>query len=152
VLTASERFWSKVIKGPGCWEYMGAQRGGEDGKRYGAFWYCGAHVGAHVFSFAQTNGYWPKEKVCHTCDFTLCVRPDHLFEGTTQQNTADRDAKGRQAKGERQHLAKMTEDDVRSIRQEHAAGANYRQLAKKHGVWWTTIKQIVLRRTWKHIE
>jgi hypothetical protein len=33
--------------------------------------------------------------VCHLCDVPACVRPDHLFLGTKQQNTDNMWAKGR---------------------------------------------------------
>lgn len=33
--------------------------------------------------------------VCHTCDVRNCVRPSHLWLGTTLQNTQDKMAKGR---------------------------------------------------------
>jgi hypothetical protein len=33
--------------------------------------------------------------VCHRCDNPPCVRPDHLFLGTVQENNEDRERKGR---------------------------------------------------------
>lgn len=39
--------------------------------------------------------------VCHRCDVRNCVRPDHLFLGTNEDNVADRVAKGRTAKGDK---------------------------------------------------
>lgn len=41
------------------------------------------------------DGYF----VCHKCDTPACVNPDHLFVGTNADNVADRDKKGRVAKG-----------------------------------------------------
>lgn len=34
-------------------------------------------------------------KICHNCDNPPCVHPQHLFEGTTLDNNADRSSKGR---------------------------------------------------------
>lgn len=33
--------------------------------------------------------------ICHHCDNTLCVNPDHLFVGTHKTNSDDKYRKGR---------------------------------------------------------
>lgn len=45
----------------------------------------------------------------------------------------------------------LTEDDVREIRRQHAAGLAYGTLARWHKVTPATIANIVLRKTWKHV-
>lgn len=37
--------------------------------------------------------------ICHRCDNPQCINPKCMFKGTTQENTADRDAKGKGLKG-----------------------------------------------------
>lgn len=94
-----ERFWEKVERGEPdeCWLW----RAGTHGK-YGRFTAWGQSLGAHCVAWIITNGEIPKGLfVCHTCDTPLCCNPRHLWLGTTQQNTADRDAKQRTARGER---------------------------------------------------
>lgn len=67
---------------------------------YGRMWYE-RHVFAHRFSWMIHFGEIPKGmRVCHKCDVTICVNPDHLFLGTDADNMHDRDAKGRSCKGE----------------------------------------------------
>ena len=51
----------------------------------------------HVVSWIDANGRLPADGlyVCHHCDNPSCVRPEHLYEGTPAQNTADQISRGR---------------------------------------------------------
>lgn len=53
--------------------------------------------------------------------------------------------------GSRNSAAKLTEESVRVIRIEHAAGRSYDELAIEYGVKPCTIKGVVKRFTWKHV-
>lgn len=55
------------------------------------------------------------------------------------------------SRGEAHYRAKLTEDQVRAIRAEHAAGASYLALAARYGVGKTTIGHILAGRSWKHL-
>ncbi|MSX98133.1 MAG: hypothetical protein F2743_08480 [Actinobacteria bacterium] len=104
-------------------------------------------------AFYIGHGKDPGDKlVCHTCDNPLCVRPDHLFLGTTQENTADRSRKGRtrpgSGHGELNKNAKLTAADVLSIRQSKLAS---RALANKYNVTISAIQKIISFRTWGHL-
>lgn len=89
-------FWKKVRRKPGCWIWLA----GKDADGYGMFWWKNRQTRAHRFvvKFILGRDVEGKE-VCHTCDNPSCVRPDHLFVGTTKDNAQDREAKGRGIKG-----------------------------------------------------
>lgn len=90
--------------------------------------------------------------VCHACDNRLCCNPDHLFLGTTQENTDDRIRKGREARGAQSGVSKLTDRRVIAIRKAYSRGdVTYPQLAALHGVDRTTIGRIVRRVIWRHL-
>lgn len=85
----------------GCWEWTAAVRRWRrepwDGG-YGAFFYEGRVVRAHLFAYWYFFGEVPLGKVLlHGCDNRLCVNViDHVRPGTQLQNIADMVSKGRQ--------------------------------------------------------
>lgn len=134
-----------------CWIYGGALTG-EGYGTFGATNYPFPKL-AHRRMWTIFYGPIPEGRfVCHACDNPPCVNPAHLFLGTTQDNTADRHEKGRDARGERINTAKLTEGDVLAIRAEHAVlGLSTTTLGRKYGVSQPMISFIVRRENWTHI-
>lgn len=137
-----EKFWGKVDKsGPTqpnmntrCWVWRGSRRTGG----YGQFWLGDeGSEGAHRVSWLIHYGPVPPEMlVCHRCDNRACVRPAHLFLGTTQDNTADMIAKGRSP-----HV-RLSDDDVAEIRRILSVQITVSDLARRFGVDRRTIYRI----------
>ena len=64
-----ERFWSHVDVSSSCWNYTGGLFNG-----YGAFWYNGKNVRAHIFAFNLLEGNVPDGMVLdHLCRNKKCV-------------------------------------------------------------------------------
>ncbi len=156
--TLKERFWEKVDMAGDCWIWTGCTTA--PGK-YGRIVVDGKLELAHRVSWEMANGPIPEIEgsdfhgtcVCHSCDVKSCVNPAHLFLGTHQDNMDDMATKGRNAqpKGSKQHLAKMTESEVRSIRAALARGQTQQSLADIYGVVQTSISKIACGLTWGHV-
>ena len=94
----------------------------------------------------------PGEQSNHTCHRPGCINPDHLYVGSHQENMRDRQRLGRQARGEANGQSKLTDDNVREIRLRHATGAiSMLKLSFEYGVHNTIIRDVIMRKNWKHI-
>jgi hypothetical protein len=63
---------------------------------YGKHFAKGKTIIAHRWAWEIVNGPIPDGLlVCHKCDVTSCVNPDHLFIGTQKENLKDCRDKGR---------------------------------------------------------
>lgn len=96
--TPEQRFWKNVRKTDACWEWTASKRD----RGYGQFMpKPGRPIIASRFSWELAHGSPPPAGafVLHTCDNPSCVRPDHLFLGTHDDNMADMMAKGRAFNG-----------------------------------------------------
>jgi hypothetical protein len=158
-----ERFWSKVDKNSGvygdngqystqCWIWTAAKQ--KTG--YGRFKINGILQSAHRVSWELKYGLITKDKwVLHRCDNPSCVRPDHLFLGDRSDNMLDAQQKGRL-----KHLiptniareAKLTEDDVRTVRRLRQDGKLVKEIAIMFNVKRHTISRICNGKSWKHVK
>lgn len=85
----------KFVDG-GCWEWWGTRLQ----SNYGVVRYQGRYQLVHRVVYRFFKGKIKDGMlVCHTCDNPPCCNPDHLFQGTHQDNSDDMIAKGRQFTG-----------------------------------------------------
>jgi hypothetical protein len=170
--TLIARFWARVNKagpvvrpelGP-CWVWTGSRLHGGYGHMKGV---RRRELLAHRASWTIANGpvlngLW----VLHKCDNPPCVRPDHLFLGTPQDNVRDCQEKGRTvlkkgqappwktgaARGSNAPHANFTEQVVEEIIQRYrAGGVSQRELAREFGVHQTTMHRLLSGKNWKHV-
>ncbi len=145
-----ESFWSRVLVGNGedCWLWQGKLAGNGYGQLSTGD--RGFGRAAHRYSWMLVNGTIPEGMhICHACDVRACVRPDHLFLGTHQDNMTDMVKKGRSTLGDRNGSRKhpesyprgescyqtiLSSEDVRQIRKRRAAGEKGIHLASEYGV------------------
>lgn len=139
----AERFWPKVNKTNYCWEWTGSITPFGYGRvANGRRNYPEA---THRVSWVMHNGPIPQGMcVLHKCDNRTCVNPDHLFLGTSADNTADKMSKGRH-KGP--HLTKDKVSEIRKLFSRQITRP-YKTLATQYGVSEQTIHDVVTWRTW----
>lgn len=141
-------FWSKVMKSPGCWEWLGrlSDRG------YGCFDTSAGRKSkkifrAHRLAWVLVNGDIPSGMhVLHRCDNRACVNPAHLFLGTHDDNMRDMDAKGRRVSvaqhGQANGSHKITDHQASEIRG-LAGTMTQRKISELYGLDQSTVSLIM---------
>jgi len=80
------RFWAKVEKGPGCWEWTASKI-----KGHGRIGHERGTLYAHRISYELHNGPITDGMVIdHICRNRGCVNPAHLREVTNRENCQNR--------------------------------------------------------------
>ena len=111
---------------------------------------------SHRLAYEKANGPIPEGMLIrHTCHTPNCVNPEHLVLGTHKDNMRDMTDAGRQARGERNAKAKLTEQQVREIKQEMPHGrvayGKVDKMAAKYGISRYTIYDIWSGKSWSHL-
>jgi hypothetical protein len=154
--TLLERFTKRyeVDVETACWNWTGASmvRG------YGVIRIGRRNEGAHRASWLIHRGEIPSGAfVCHRCDNPRCVNPEHLFLGTSADNVADMDTKGRRRTvlprlhGEQHPTSKLTEEAVLAIVTEGRAGVTMTSLAFRFGISEAQVRRILTGEHWSHL-
>lgn len=142
------RFWSNVETGDmdACWPW----RGGTNGNGYGSFSLKGRPIIASRIAYQLAYGAIPDGLVVrHSCDNPPCCNGRHLLTGTTQDNTKDRQRRGRHAHGRGVWTVQLTADDVMRIR--HSPRSEWKAIAKELGRPFVTVYSAAIGRSWKHL-
>ncbi|WP_226043451.1 HNH endonuclease [Natrinema sp. DC36] len=148
------RFWSKVNDGDHdeCWEWTAAL----SSTGYGSIYFEGRYQNAQRVAYTLENGDPGDQMILHHCDNRKCVNPEHLYAGDASDNMQDMWDRERHpepdAVGEKNPSAKLTDDEVREIKQKLADGIHPRQLAGEYGVHKTNIGEIGRENIWTHVE
>lgn len=151
----SDRFWSKIeIKTEEeCWNW----KEGTNKRGYGRFHIPSTDNGvslAHRFAYALVNGPIPDEDcVLHSCDNPPCCNPRHLSLGDRIKNNDEMRERGRDSKpplhmGETHPRSVLTNDQVRSIKNDKRAA---RHLAQELGVSLDTIYRVRQGKSYKNV-
>jgi hypothetical protein len=140
-----QRLESKINKTGDCWLWTSATTI----KGYGVIRIKQKIYYAHRVMYILYNGAIPDGlDVRHKCR-NKCVNPEHLEIGTRSQNCQDMIRDGTDCHGERSPTAKLTAEQVLEIRRRFNESTI--DLAKEFGVGRWTIREIITRRSWKHI-
>lgn len=138
----------------GCWIWIKTVRG-KPGNVYGVIYHAGKYYSAHRLAYEAFHSPIPTGlHVCHKCDNTYCVNPDHLFLGTVRDNSHDMRRKGRghSNQGEK-HTGwqglRLTEKLVLEIRK---SSVPTRQLARELGVSRYCISAARKGITWAYLK
>jgi len=166
-----DRFWKKVDKGSKreCWEWTAGTRKPthyDVEKGYGCFWINPRNYCAHRISYKLEYGVIDNDlMILHHCDNPPCVNPNHLFQGTAEDNSQDAIQKGRwepdklaikgykkaRELGKTIGKQKINANEARKIYKRFHKGETARKLALKFPVSDSQILRIAKRRSWKKI-
>ena len=152
------RFESKVRKTDTCWIWLASRATTGYGQMFVAMKGKRSNIvhKSHRIAWQIYVGPIPNGlQVLHNCDNRLCVKPDHLYLGTQQDNVNDMMKRGRNGycrrEGQQHPMAKLTDNQVGCIKHRLTIGISPKDLAKEFSVARSTIAEISRGATWRHI-
>lgn len=143
ITEAARRVLDRVRKLTGeCWVWTGSMGGSNNA--YGQIVINGRKRLCHRVVYEAFNRPIPAGAVVmHSCDNPACCNPAHLRVGSQTDNLRDAVQKGRHrvARGASNANAKLTEEQVRTVRGPLARGA-VKRLAAEWGINYSHLRQI----------
>jgi hypothetical protein len=151
-----EDFYNRILivdEGPnkGCWTFNAAN----DRDGYPYYNFNKKTTRAHRFSYIISN-YDKEEKINiirHTCNNPWCVNPNHLVNGSQQENINDKIKDNRQAKGSKTGTSKITEEQLISVLDKILSGeiTKTKQIVTILNISHTNIIDILHGKIWTHV-
>jgi hypothetical protein len=135
--STQETFLGGISIGDDCWNWC--YQINTDG--YGIITIRGEHRQERVsrYSYKLFKGSIPKGLyVCHKCDNPGCVKPSHLFLGTSKDNMEDAVWKGRHV-----GMGKLSLDQVAEIRKASGQGESNSSIARRYSIAPQSVSLIV---------
>jgi len=143
------RLWQKIEVGEEaeCWPFTGFLI-----KGYGRIGVGGRGTGvayAHRVVCQVAHGPCPEgQSARHLCGNRSCCNPKHLAWGDQSSNEQDKLRHGRDNRGSRHGMSKLTAAEVLEIRRLVGSGVSQGSVAIVFGVRQQHISEIVRRRVW----
>jgi hypothetical protein len=142
---------SWYVSDNGCWICNSHRKNQQSG--YHEMNRNGKMIKIHRYMYEKYHGSIPEGLlVCHKCDNKSCINPEHLFVGTSKDNTQDMMKKGRHKpnniRGEMMGTAKLKNNQVISIR---ADKRMIKDIAKEYGISIAQISKIRRGECWGHL-
>lgn len=111
----------------------------------------------HELVLTAFVGPCPKGLECRHRDGNKTnARLDNLHWGTHSDNNLDKREHGTDNRGAQHPLAKLTDDDIRSIRKRYCRrsyhDSNMRELCAEYGISQAQLSRILSRKLWSHLE
>ncbi len=106
----------------------------------------------HTLVATAFHGLRPDGQViCHRNGVRTDNREENLMYGTQQENIQQAVTQGRMTRGDRSHLARLTEAQAAEILGRLQAGEPGASLAREFGVTNGTVSSLKTGRTWRHL-
>lgn len=126
------------------------------GRGYAGVYYKGKVRPAHRVVCEILNGPPPSEihEAAHNCGQGIqgCVNPYHTRWDTPKGNVADQVRHGTRRRGIKMHTAKLTPNEVRSLRDDISRGCTQVATAEKYGISRRQVRDIISGGSWSWLD